>query len=191
VKTIYNPVPDLDLEPLPRAAEGPIVGAVGRLSPEKGFDVFVRALALLPGVTGVLVGDGPERTALERLAAEEGVAGRLVFTGWADEARRHLPGFDVLAVPSRFEALPLIVPEAMLARVPVVAADVGSMAEGIPDADTGVLVPPEDPGRLADALRRLLAEPGRRARLGERGRALALERFSPARAAAAFERLYR
>ena len=191
VRTIYNAVPDAAVAPLPRVAEGPVVGAVGRLSHEKGFDVFVRALVELPGVTGVIVGDGPERGALERLAAELGVADRLVLTGWTDEARRHLAGFDLVVVPSRFEALPLIVPEAMLARRPVVAADVGSVAEGVVDGETGVLSPPEDPARLAAAARDLLADPGARERMGERGRALALERFAPEAAAAAFEQLYR
>jgi glycosyltransferase involved in cell wall biosynthesis len=191
VQTIYNAVPDIAVEPLPRLAPGPVVGAVGRLSPEKGFDVFVRALTLLPGVTGAIVGDGPERGALERLAGEVGVTDRLHVTGWTDEARRHLPSLDVLAVPSRFEALPLIVPEAMLARLPVVATDVGSIAEAVADGETGLLVPTEDPVRLADALRGLLDDAETRARMGERGRAVALERFAPAATAAAFEDLYR
>jgi glycosyltransferase involved in cell wall biosynthesis len=191
VQTIYNAVPDLALEPLPRLAEGPVVGAVGRLSREKGFDVFVRALAQLPDVTGAIVGDGPERDVLERLAAEIGVAGRLVFTGWTTEARRYLPRLDVLAVPSRFEALPLIVPEAMLARAPVVATRVGSIDEAVVEGETGLLVPPEEPDALAAGLRDVLADADARATMGERGRALALDRFAPAAAAAAFELLYR
>jgi glycosyltransferase involved in cell wall biosynthesis len=190
VRTIYNGVPEVEVDPLPRATRGPIVGAVGRCSREKGFDVLVRALPLLPGVTAVLVGDGWQRSALKRSAEQLGVADRLVITGWTDDARRHLPSFDVLALPSRFEGFPLVVPEAMLAGLAVVASRVGSVPEAVRDGETGVLVAPEDPEALASGLRRLLADESARRRLGERGRTLARERFTAPVMARAFEALY-
>jgi glycosyltransferase involved in cell wall biosynthesis len=191
VRTIYNGVQDEPLEPFPRLAEGPVVGAVGRLAPEKGFDLAVRALGALQEATLVLVGDGPERERLEQLAAELGVASRLVFVGWSDEPRRYLPGFDALLLPSRHEGFPLAVVEGMLAGLPVVAADVGSVREAVLDGETGYLVPPGDAEAMAARLRPLLAEADFARPLGARGRERALELFSADAMAAAFEALYR
>lgn len=190
VRTIYNGVPDLPLGDPPRSFGRPAVGAVGRLVREKGFDVLVRALPELPGATAVLVGDGPERGPLERLAAELGVGDRLVVTGWEREPRRLLPAFDILAAPSRFEGFGIAIVEAMLAERAVVASRVGGIPEVVADGETGVLVPAGDPAALAGALRGLLDDPERRRRLGERGRGEALERFAPATAARAFEALF-
>jgi glycosyltransferase involved in cell wall biosynthesis len=93
-------------------------------------------------------------------------------------------------VPSRFEGFPLVVPEAMLVGLAIVASDVGSVPEAVHDNETGLLVPPGDAQALADALRRLLADEATRSALGERGRALARERFTAAAMARAFEALY-
>jgi glycosyltransferase involved in cell wall biosynthesis len=191
VRTIYNGVQDEALEPLPRLAEGPVVGAVGRLAPEKGFDLAVRALQALPEATLVLVGDGPELGHLEQLAAELGVAPRLVLVGWSDEPRRYLPGFDALLLPSRHEGFPLAVVEGMLAGLPVVAADVGSVREAVLDGETGYVVPPGHAGAMAERLRPLLRDASLARRLGARGRERALERFTADAMAAAFEALYR
>jgi glycosyltransferase involved in cell wall biosynthesis len=191
VRTIHNGVPDVPVDPLPRLADGPVVGALGRLSPEKGFDVAVRALRVLPDATLVLVGDGPEREQLEALAAELGVAQRLKLVGWSNEARRYLPGFDVLVLPSRLEGFPLAMLEAMLASVPVVAADVGSVREAVSDGETGYLVPPDDVDALAEPLRRVLGDAELARRLGRLGRARAVELFTAETMARAYEALYR
>jgi glycosyltransferase involved in cell wall biosynthesis len=125
-----------------------------------------------------------------RLAAELGVDGRFVLAGWSDDPAGWLRSFDVLALPSRTEGLPLAAVEAMLAGVPVVATAVGSVPEAVRDGETGLLVPPEDPHALAAALRRVLEDGELRRRLVEAGRALAEERFTPAAAARAYEELY-
>lgn len=190
VRTIYNGVPEIAVEPISPPFPPPVVGAVGRFSREKGLDVLVRALALLPGVSAVLVGDGPERPALERLARDLGVRGRIAVTGWTTEARAHAASFDVLVVPSRFEGFPLVIPEGMLAGVPIVAADVGSVGEAVADGATGLLVPPEDHEALADGLRTLLVDAARRRAMGARARELARARFTAPVMAAAFEGLY-
>lgn len=190
VRTIYNGVADERSEPPERVAAGPVVGAVGRLSREKGIDVLLRALVDLPEATGLIVGDGPERAGLERLAHELGIDGRVVFTGYAANARPFLGAIDVLALPSRFEALPLSAVEAMLAERPVVATDVGSVDEAVVDGETGLLVPAEDPAALAQAIGTLLADPGRAQDLGTAGRQLALARFSVPTMARAYEALY-
>jgi glycosyltransferase involved in cell wall biosynthesis len=138
----------------------------------------------------VLVGDGGERAALERLAAELALDGRLAFTGWSEEARAQLASFDVFVLPSRYEGFPLAVVEAMMAGLPVVASDVGSVREAVRDGATGLLVPPNDPGALAAAVGRLLADPGRAREMGRAGRRLALERYTAAAMARSFECLY-
>jgi glycosyltransferase involved in cell wall biosynthesis len=188
-RVIPNGVPDVALEQLPRPAEGPIVGSIGRLDRQKGYDVLVEALPRLSGVTAVVVGEGAERAELTRRAAELGVEDRLLLPGWSDDARRALTTFDVFVLPSRFEGLPLVLIEALLAGVPVVATRVGSVGELVTD-ETGVLVPPDDPQALADAVQALLDDPERRARLGAGGRRRALERFTIERVADSFAALY-
>jgi glycosyltransferase involved in cell wall biosynthesis len=191
VDVIYNGVDEDGAEPLPRLAAGPVIGSLGRLSREKGFDIAIQALTELPEATLVLVGDGPERPSLERLAASEGVAERVRFVGWSDEARRYLPGFDVFILPSRFEAFPLAVVEAMLAARPVVAAGVGSVDEAVEEGQTGLLFPAEDAGALASAVGRLLTDEALARTLGDAGRARALEHFTASSMARAYETVYR
>ena len=190
VRTIPNGVPDLQLEPLPRAFAGPTIGSLGRLDRQKGYDVLLDALPELPEVGLVLVGDGPERAALEHHVRTHGLESRVLFVGWQEQARRHLTTFDVFALPSRFEGFPLSVVEAMLARLPVVASATGSMPESVRDGETGLLVPAGNSRALAAALRRLLDDPALRSQLGERGRELAVARFTAAEMSRSFERLY-
>jgi glycosyltransferase involved in cell wall biosynthesis len=190
VLTIHNGVPDEEHGIAARPAPGPLIGAIGRLEPQKGYDVLIRALGDVAHATLVVVGGGSERAALEELAARLGVANRVIWVGWSDEPRSYLGAFDVFAFPSRFEGFPLAVLEALLARVAVVATDVGSTPEAILDGKTGLLVPAEDPAALARTIERLLADEPLRRRLGEQGRRLVLERFTAAHMTRAFESLY-
>jgi glycosyltransferase involved in cell wall biosynthesis len=190
VSTIYNGVPDEKRSARPRARTDPLVGVVGRVEAQKGFDTLIRALAQIDGASLVVVGDGSERKALEELAQSLGVAERVVWIGWTDDPRGYLDSFDVFALPSRFEGFPLAVLEALLARSAVVAADVGSVGEAIRDGETGLLVPPDDPAALAGAIQRLLADEELRRRLGANGRRLVLQRFTADHMTRAFEALY-
>jgi glycosyltransferase involved in cell wall biosynthesis len=191
VRTIHNGVVDIPPESAPARRNGAVIGAVGRLSSEKGFDVLLRALPELPDTRLVMVGDGPERGRLERLAETLGVADRIEITGWVADARSRLPDFDVFVLPSRLESFPLAVVEAMLAERPVVASLVGSIPEAVMDGETGLLVEPDEPHDLASAIAELLAAPERRAEMGRRARRLALEQFSASAMARSYERLYR
>ena len=190
VRTIHNGVPDVELEALPRPSESPVVGSIGRLDGQKAYDVLVRALPQLPDVTAVVIGEGEERGPLVELAGSLGVAERMLLPGWSDEPRRHLRTFDVFVLPSRVEGLPLVLIEAMLAGVPVVATDVGSVAEAVVDGSTGLLVPPEDPDALAAAIASLLRDPGLRREMGVRARERAIELFTADAMAARYEALY-
>jgi glycosyltransferase involved in cell wall biosynthesis len=191
IATIHNGVPDIRAEPLPRLRKEPTLGFVGRLAAdEKGLDVLLHAVARLPEAAAVLVGDGPDRVRLEQLAAELGIAGRVVFTGWSNDVRRLLPTFEVLVQPSRREGFGIALVEAMLAELPVVATRAGGMSEVVVDGVTGITVPPEDPDALAAAARALLDDPDRRHAMGREGRRIARERFSDLAMARSFAGLY-
>ena len=165
----------------PPAVPGrPAVGMVGRLVPDQGVDVLLRAAALVstvvPQVAFLVVGDGPLRPELERRAAVLGLAGTVTFTGYRSDATRLVGGLDVLAVPSRAHGSPLVVCEAMAAGVPVVASRVGGLPDLVEDGGSGLLVRPGEPEDLARALVSLLLDPGAARRLGARGRSLAASR---------------
>lgn len=173
--------------PVPRP-DGFVVVGVGRLHEQKGYDVLLRAAADLTDVQVVLVGDGPERGALERLAGDLGMADRLHVTGWTDRAADWLAAADVLALPSRWEGLPLVLLEAMHLGTPVVTTGVGSILDAVDDGRTGLVVPVDDADALAAALGRLRDDAGLRATLAgaaqERaGRDLGLERMAAGYAA--------
>jgi glycosyltransferase involved in cell wall biosynthesis len=190
VRTIYNGVPDLHVDPAVRPASGPLIGSLGRMTDQKGYDVLVRGLRELPGVTAVVVGDGPQRSEIEALASAVGVRDRFKVLGWRADARRYLPVLDVFVLPSRFEGFPLSIVEAMLAGTPVVATDVGSISEAIVHGETGLLVSPDDPDALARAVQALLDDPPRRRALAEAARHRASERFTARVMAAGYRQLY-
>jgi glycosyltransferase involved in cell wall biosynthesis len=167
-----------------------VVGALGRLHEQKGFDVLIRAVAGLPGISLVIVGDGPERQALERLAVDLGVADRVSMPGWTDDATSRLRSFDVLALPSRYEGLPLVLLEAMLGGVPVVASAVGGVPDAVRDDESGLLVPPDDVDALQGALSRMAADPSLRRRLANAAEVEARQRFTVATMARSYESLY-
>jgi len=190
VRVIHNGAEDV---PAPAGApEGPapVIGAVGRLAPEKGYPVLLEALGEVPGCRLVFVGDGEERAGLEAQAAEQGLADRVDFAGWVEPPWSSRVGFDVLAMSSHTEGFPLVIVEAMLAGIPVVATRVGGIPEIVIDGETGLLVPPDDAPALADALRRLTGDPPLRRAIAARARALAGERFTAAAMARQFEALY-
>jgi glycosyltransferase involved in cell wall biosynthesis len=153
---------------LPNGAR--VVLALGRLHPNKGFDVLIRALPALPGVHAVIAGEGPERASLLELAGREGVADRLHLPGWRTDTAGLLAAADLLACPSRHEPLGNVVIEAWSARRPVVAAAADGPRELITHGSDGMLVPPEDPKALAGAIGSLLDDPVRGSALAEAGR---------------------
>ena len=164
------------------AAAEPTVLFVGRLVGYKGVDVLLRALPGVP-VRAVIVGDGPCRGALEALAAELGVAGRVTFAGpVSDEARfeaYRAADFVVLPSVTRQEAFGMVQIEAMLSGLPVVST---ALPTGVPwvnqDGRTGLVVPPGDPAALRSALAALAASPDLRRDLGRGARARALATFT-------------
>lgn len=173
VHHLPNFVPDLlDAAPamLPTPPGVHVVLALGRLHANKAFDVLVRALPHLPGVHAVIAGEGPERAALEALARQEGVSGRLHLLGWRTDQAALLAACDVFVCPSRHEPLGNVIIEAFSAARPVVAADASGPLELV-QPGLGLLVPREDPRALAHAIIAMLDDPALAARLAWSGRA--------------------
>jgi len=181
--------------PRPGGERSAVVGFAGRLIPEKGADVFLRAASLVAGVVPearfVVIGDGRLRGVLEALAGDLGLLGdRARFLGFRGDAADLIAGLDILAVPSRSEGTPLVVGEAMAAGVPVVASRVGGLPAQVTHRATGLVVDPEDPEGLATALVSLLLAPDEARQLGEAGRACAA-RFPHAALVDRIEEVYR
>lgn len=140
---------------------------VGRLTEQKALPVALAALARLPEARLVLVGDGPERAALEQVARAEGVTERVEFLGSLsrDDALRYAAGASASLLSSAWENLPHSAVEALSVGTPVVATAVGGVPEVVRDEENGLLVPPGDPEALAAAMRRVLTDDALRARL--------------------------
>jgi glycosyltransferase involved in cell wall biosynthesis len=158
-----------------------IVGAAGRLSPEKGFGILVDAAAEVvkvePALGFVLFGDGPLRESLARQIAACGLEGRFILAGFRSDLDRFLPHLDLMVLPSFSEGLPNVVLEALAAGVPVVATAVGGTPEVIDDGVTGCLVPPGNPEVLAHRVLDILSK-GRQCTMGSCGRDRVREHFS-------------
>lgn len=143
----------------------PLVLAVGRLHPQKGYDTLIAALPQLGDAVVAVAGDGPLEAELRASAPQ------ISWLGRRDDVADLLAVADVVVLPSRWEARSLTAQEALRAGRPLVATAVGGMAELVQDG--AVLVPPDDPAALGSAVRALLDDPAAAAALGARGRAVA------------------
>ena len=159
-----------------------IIGTAGRLAEEKGHHVLLEAMAVSSHVPAdavlLLVGDGQLRQELEERAEGLGLAGRTRITGWREDAPRLITAMDVFVMPSLFETFGNALVEAMALGKPVIATSVGGMPEILSCPEFGVLVPPNDPGALAEAIGRLSASALVRQTLGAAGRRHVEENFS-------------
>ena len=171
-----------------------VIGIVARLSPVKDHGTLLRAIASLreqiPALHCVLIGEGPERAAIESLVESLGL-GDIVHLAGERTQPPNLHGlFDVSVLCSTSEAFPNSVLEAMAAARPVVATDVGGTPDAIRQGTTGLLVPPSDPSRLAEAILRLYQEPALRTKLGNAGCAAARSGYSTEAVIGQVEALY-
>jgi glycosyltransferase involved in cell wall biosynthesis len=164
------------------------------LREEKRADVFVSAAARIaaerPEVEFIIAGEGPCRQPLIDQARQLGVLDRFHFPGYRDDVPQVLAEVDAFVLPSRTEAFPNAVQEAMAAGLPVVASAVGGVVELVRDGRTGHLVPPGDPNALAMALLDLIDHPERATAFGAAARREVEERYSFQRMVAQFEELY-
>jgi glycosyltransferase involved in cell wall biosynthesis len=167
-------------------AGAPVVGTLAAMRRQKRLDLLIDAFAdvleRLPEAHLVIGGDGDERAQLSDRAAQPGLRDHVHFLGAREDLATVLGGFDVAAMSSDFEGMPLFVLEAMTHGVPLLCTAVGGIPDVLEDDVTGVLVAPADRAGLADALEALLTDPERRARLAaaaqERAREFTLERIA-------------
>jgi glycosyltransferase involved in cell wall biosynthesis len=192
----FRPQPRSDRTPL-------IIGTVARLSPEKGLEYLLRAVALLyeradqqyetkPQVELVLAGDGPSRESLEYLTADLRIDGIVRFLG--EVPHEDVPGvlqsFDIFAMPSTWEGFGVSALEASAMELPIVASGVHGIPDVVAHGETGILTPPRDVEAIADAIARLLADADLRRTMGAAGRAFVERHYRWQDNAALMERLY-
>ncbi|HYS18450.1 MAG TPA: glycosyltransferase [Candidatus Binatia bacterium] len=172
----------------------PVALSIGRHVAEKGYRHLLDAAARIertkPGVHWILVGDGELRSELLAQSRRLGLESRVHFTGWRDDIPDLLALCDVFVLPSESEGFGRVLVEAMAMTRAVVATAVGGVPEIVRDGETGLLVEPAAPAPLADAVRVLLDDPGRAARLGAAGRARTESTFTLRAHVDAVERVY-
>jgi glycosyltransferase involved in cell wall biosynthesis len=184
VVVVPNPAPELppleSREELRRRFGGRVLAFAGRLVPAKALDVAIDALAEADGVTLLVAGDGPERDVLERRSERVGVDERVIFLG--PRPREQVLALfrlaDAALLSSRWENSPHAAIEALAVSAPVIATNVGGVAETVVDSENGLLVPPDDPHALAGEIRRFFADGELRNRL-RRAAAASVTRLSP------------
>jgi colanic acid/amylovoran biosynthesis glycosyltransferase len=169
---------------------------VGRLSPEKGqpglLRVFARVRSSHPELALRLVGDGPERGALEALARELGVSDAVTFAGRLpeDETLSEIARADLLVLPSFMEGLPIVLMEAMAVGVPVIASRVAGIPELVEDGATGLLFTPSNWDELASTIERLLGDEALQSSLAERAKAKVAAEFDTRKSATQLASLF-
>lgn len=167
---------------LARSGEPTRIVALGRLHEKKGFGVLIDAVGLL-GMRGMecvctIAGEGPERQTLEAKIARESLAMRITLPGWRDEVPTYLVTGDIFVLPSFQEDFPLAVLDAMASGLPIVASAIDGPKDFLVHGKTALLVPPNDPSALADALESMIKDPSLRERLGREARRTAEENYS-------------
>jgi glycogen(starch) synthase len=194
-RVILNALPPMKgIEPAPLPEE-PVLLFIGRVTPQKGFDFGLEALAALretrPGLRAIVAGDGPDLESVVAFAAELGVADAVEFTGWVDPA--DVPALmaraTVVVMPSRFEPFGLVALEAAQNSRPLVGFDIDGLGEAVAPG-AGVLVPPEDVPALTEALAAVVDHPARAREMGEAGHRHAVDDGPWQRHLDAYEALY-
>ena len=166
-------------------ADAPLLGCVGVLSPDKGQEWLIRALAELrkkfPSAKLLLAGDGPCRQRLQRLAQEVGIADAVIFAGFISDVENAYAALDVFLLPSFFEALSNALMSAMAYAIPSVAFKVGGPAEIIEDSKSGLLVEPGNVEALRSAISKILDDAALASSVGENGRRRIEQDFTAAK----------
>ncbi|WP_274363621.1 glycosyltransferase family 4 protein [Paenibacillus thermotolerans] len=194
ILVIRNGFDEKRFKPIAHDNEVPQLVSMCRLVPAKGLDVLVRACAELKrrGLPFVLhmIGDGPMREELEKLAKELGVYDDIIFYGYMLHPEEFMPFFDVFVLPSRAEAFGNVFAEAALCWLALVGTNVGGIAEQIEHGVNGLLVPVDDPDALADALEQVVIDPSFRYELSRAAWERAKRTYSLNRVIRQLKRVY-
>jgi glycosyltransferase involved in cell wall biosynthesis len=172
----------------------PTVGLVGRLSTEKGVDLFLHAAAVvssvIPEAIFLVIGDGPDRPKLELLIDNLNLRGRAFLLGRRDDMPSVYASLDVMVSASRKEGLPIAILEGMASRRAIIATAVGEVPSIIKHGYTGILIPSEDSNALSEAIIKLLEDGASRDRMGTAARRSVEENFSAKRMTDDYLRVY-
>jgi glycosyltransferase involved in cell wall biosynthesis len=203
IRVVYNGIEprlfNLPLEPTLRSSleipcEVEVLGVVANLIAYKGHRFLLEACHLVkqryPRFVVLLIGEGPCRSELERLAKDLHLEAEIRFLGARQDVPRLLSVVGMVVLPSLHEGLPNAILEAMAAGKPVVATRVGGIPEAVVHGETGLLVPPADPGALAEAILALLGDPGRAGAMGRAGRDRVVKKFGMDRMVLETQKLY-
>lgn len=181
IRVVHNPVDIASIQELRKGQiefalyrkEVPCVGTVSRLSAEKGVKFLIKGFAeLLKKMDAqlVIVGDGPQRSALEKIAIDLGINNKTIFTGWTDNPYKYMAKMDVFVLPSLWEGFPNVVLEAMACKIPVVASDSsGGIREIIRDGVNGILVKTGSSLAISEAIYNLLSSRQKRESIAKEG----------------------
>jgi len=179
---------------LKRNGNHPIVGTITRLSPQKDIPTFLKMASLIskdvPRAQFLIVGDGEKRTELQDLADKLGLGDHIRFLGYRKDVLDLLRTFDIFALSSLWEGLPIVILEAMAAEKPVVATAVDGVVEVVEHGKTGLLVEPQRPDLLAKSVIELIRNPNRARGMGKRGRERLERYFSINRVINTVEQIY-
>lgn len=191
---IYQRQPPPSLSSLGLAEELPVVGTVARLERRKGVRYLIEAVPLIESGYGpvncVIIGEGPERDALEERVRQLKLTERVKFLGFQEDITQFLQLFDVVVIPSIQEGQSIFCLEALASVRPVVASAVGGIPEMIRDCETGILVPPANPEAIARGVIALLKDRELARRLAEKGRQLVVSEFSQNQMLRKIEEIY-
>ncbi|GGN91243.1 group 1 glycosyl transferase [Saccharibacillus kuerlensis] len=194
IRIMPNGYDERRFKPVPHENEIPQLMCVCRLVPAKGLDVLLKACSLLKerNVPYVLhlIGDGPSRQELEDMAQKLGVYDDTIFYGYTLHPEEFMPFFDIFVLPSRAEAFGSVFAEAALCCLALVGTSVGGVPEQIEHGVNGLLVPPDDPAALADALEQVIGDPAYRYELARTACEKAKSQYSLNRVAIELKRLY-
>jgi glycosyltransferase involved in cell wall biosynthesis len=172
-----------------------VIGSIGRLDAAKGYEYLLRGLPEIlnrnADVVAKIAGRGDLLDKLENLAAELGIGDRVEFLGFTSNVKDFLESIDIYVQPSLCEALPMAILEASAVGVPVVASDVGGVAECVLHGETGFTVRPRDPEALCNAIAKLVSDPALRTLMGEAGCNLVQEKFRDDQMVQATQQVYR
>jgi len=173
----------------------PLVGIVARLHPVKGHQYFLEAARIVleqrPEVRFVVVGEGPQRPALEEMAGQLGIAGQVAFTGFVSEVRPLMADLDLLVISSLWEGFGLTAVEAMALGIPVVSTEAGGLPEVVLHGETGLLSPPANSAALAKNIIWMLEHPQAAAEMAKKASQVVGEKFTAQVMARRTEELYR
>jgi glycosyltransferase involved in cell wall biosynthesis len=194
---IYNGLDTPVDKPEPLPDDPPRLLCLGRLAPQKGFDLALSAFASVinrfPGARLIIAGDGPDQSALRQQAASLGIENSVEFLGWV--LPEQVPGLinttTMVVMPSRWEGHPLVAVQASLMARPIVGTPVGGLREVVLHEETGLLVEQENPGALADGIMTLLADHDAASEMGHKARQRSQEIFSWEACVNAYDSLYR